>query len=75
MRFTMKAHRRLGDSIQVFQVRPADFHLRRYGCRMVYCGSACGDCGSLFGFVGGQGEQKIINNKEKIQKGMMKQCG
>jgi hypothetical protein len=42
---------------------------------MVYCGSACGDCGSLFGFVGGQGEQKIINNKEKIQKGMMKQCG
>ncbi len=30
MTVTMKAHHRLGDSIQVFQVRLADFHLRWY---------------------------------------------
>lgn len=24
----------------------------------VYCGSACGDCGSLFELVGGQGDRK-----------------
>lgn len=30
MTVTMKAHHRLGDSIQVFQVRPADFPLRQY---------------------------------------------
>lgn len=38
MTVTMKAHHRLGDSIQVFQVRPADVHLCWCGCLWAHDG-------------------------------------